>query len=117
MLTDPQSITVNTVPVSLPRIAQTPNGFVTYADIDGQFALQISHDKGTKGSDRHVIKCSEVKPVTQPDGSSIDRIASVHTVITVPKEGFTSEQVDDIREALAGFLTNANVIRILGFES
>jgi len=118
MLTDPQNLTIRTVSTDLPRIALSNDGQTVYADNDGNFAVQISHERKKGGkSARHTIKLSEVKSVTQPDGSAIDRTASAHIVFTMPSEGFTQDELNELGQALVAYCDSTLTDRILGFES
>lgn len=118
MLTDPQNVTIRTVATPLPRIALTGDGQTVYADNDGQFAVRISHERAKgKKAGRHTVKLSELKAVVQPDGSSIDRLASAHIVLTVPSEGFTTDEVTELASALTTYCDSTLLERVLGFES
>jgi len=118
MLTDPQNLTIRTVSTDLPPSTVANDGQTVYADNDGQFAVQISHERKKGGkSARHTVKLSELKSVTQPDGSSIDRTASVHIVFSMPSEGFTTEELNELGQALVGYCNSTLTDRVLGFES
>lgn len=117
MLTDPQDLTIRTNSTSLPKIAIGQDGATVYADTNANFALQISHQKIKGKGDRHTVKLTETRDVSQFDGSVKERRASAHIVLTCPVEGFTSTEIGEITQALTSYMSQTLCERVLGFES
>lgn len=113
---DPQSITVNAVAQSMPRI-ETSGLTSKYSKDDETFRLTISH---TKSGDRirSMVRVDQRAVVADPLTAVNDyEDLGVYLVIDRPEVGFTSTQVDYVVQALKTWLTNANVIKIFGRES
>lgn len=114
--TDPQSITVNAVAQSMPRI-ETSGLTSKYSKDDESFKLQISHTK-TGDRIRSMVRVDQRAVVADPLTSVNDyENLGVYLVIDRPEVGFTSTQVDYVVQALKGWLTNANVVKVFGRES
>jgi hypothetical protein len=117
MLSDPQVVTLDTVAVNVPRIAELRNGMTTYLAEEEGLVLQISHDKAAKKANRHVVKITESKDVVQTDGSVEAFLASAHIVFTVPDQGFSAADMINIKTALTDYCNDTVIGDILGFQS
>jgi len=116
MFSDPQSVTINSVAKSMPRVSTNGQQSV-YTNSDESYKLTISHQ----------ISGDKVRSLVRLDNRAIvaDPLTSVndyqtHTTYVVderPKYGFTMTQVE---QQFAGFLawfTTGNVDKIFGGES
>lgn len=113
---DPQSITVNAVAQSMPRI-ETAGTSAKYSKDDETFKLAISHTKTTDRV-RTMVRVDQRAIVPDPLTSVNDyENLGVYVVIDRPIVGFTSAQVDYVVQALKAWLTNANVVKLYGLES
>lgn len=113
---DPQSITVNAVAKSLPRI--TPIGSKQPYRMDtGDYTLSIQHAESKRN--RRTVRIDFQKIAANPfDTSKNDKFSgSVYVVIDAPPVGFTNTELKDVTLALTGWLTSANVLKVLGGES
>jgi hypothetical protein len=115
---DPQSLTINATPVSLPRTAfGTNSGAFTSAD--GPVKLSISHQKGNRN--RHVVRVDHNKVAPDPliSSQNIKFSMSAYAVFDVPPTGYTASEAKQVGDALTAFLTansGANITRVLGDE-
>lgn len=116
---DPQSITVNAVPVSLPRTSVERNSS-EYVSADGRRKLKISHTYGKVN--RRVYRSDASKIVADPI-TGINKISSmsVYVVAVVPSDGtYSNTEAKYEVDALVAELTEssgANVVKWLGGES
>lgn len=119
MLTDPQSITINAVPISLPRISA---GDLTarYQSADGGHAVRIQHSVTNR--ERSLVRLDLSKVGTDPFLSTVSRTytGAVYLVIERPLNGAGFSDTE-ISQATAGFLAYCNVAgfvdKVIGFQS
>lgn len=115
---DPQSLTINAVATSLPRIGfGTDKG--TFSTADGTVRLTISHTSGKRI--RHTIRVDHSKVAADPFVPAVNQKVgmSAYTVIDNPPNGYTATDIKQIVDALTAFLTatsGVNVTRVLGGE-
>lgn len=119
MLTDPQSVTINAVATSLPRIS-TEKDAAAYKSSDGLVKLSVSHQYGKRV--RHMVRLDQAKIAADPlsAGQSIPVSMSAYVVIDVPPVGFSTTEQKYIADALSGYLaasSGANVAKVLGGEN
>ncbi len=117
MFAEPQSVTVNAVANSLPR--------VSFGDRKGKFStavgdllLTISHD--LKSRNRRNIRLDFSKTAADPllDGVSRQYSMSAYVVVDHPKVGFSNTEVKNNLKALVDYLGVAgNLDKIVGGES
>lgn len=110
-LTDPQSITVDAVPVTLNRIKS--DGYRSeYLSDDESFKMTVSHQE-TKGRTRRMIRIDN-RVVAADPLSSVNEYKSlgVYVVIDEPEYGFADADIDNIVQALTGWLTTQNVVKL-----
>lgn len=119
-LADPQSVTINSVAQSLPRVSSSENAGIFRKD-DGAYKLSVSHAYANSRV-RHLVRLDQVKTaadVYQPAVNAISKM-SVHMVVDVPLVGFTIVQqkydVDGFLAALSAS-SGALITKILGGES
>lgn len=116
-LADPQSVTVNTTPVSLPRVEFGKSEGV-FATADNTTRLRVSHTSGNGGSNRTLVRLEARKIATDPLTSFNKEVTgSVHIVIDMPRVGFTQTEKEHYVKALSAYASSAVITKILGGES
>jgi hypothetical protein len=118
-LSDPQSVTINSVAVSLPRVTTGENS-AGYRSADGFADMQISHTYGRRN--RHRIRLHHSKVAADPLSPALNRPfdMSVNIVFDVPDTGYSLTEQKQIVDAITAYLTassGANVTKLLGGES
>lgn len=120
MFADPQSITVNAVAQSMPRVT-TDGQKSIYRKSDGTFTLTISHIPSGKGSDQRVrsmVRVDQIAVVPDPLTAVNDyETLSIYFVIDRPLVGFTSTQVDQLMAGLEGWIDTTSIGKVFGQES
>jgi len=113
---DPQSITVNAVAQSMPRI-ETSGLTSKYSKDDETFKLVVSHTR-TNDRVRSMVRVDQRAVVADPLTAVNDyENLGIYLVIDRPTVGFTSTQVDYVVQALKTWLSTANVVKVFGLES
>lgn len=117
---DPQSVTINAVANSLPRVSQGNLSGVFQKD-DGTVKLSFSHEVGKNGT-RHLVRLDHQKIATDPFTTTVNRTVgtSAWMVISTPKYGYTIAEQKQIADALVAYLSassGANITKVLGDES
>jgi hypothetical protein len=121
MLSDPQSLTINTVATSFPKISSEQNRSV-YLTADGAYRLTISHQYN-KNRNRRLVEVFQKKISADPlvTAQNLEYQLKVQLIIDEPVTiGFTVTERQYIVTALADWLkasTNANTIAVLGGQS
>lgn len=116
---DPQSVTINAIANSLPRVSQgNYNG--AFMTEDGLLTLSISHEK--KKRTRHLLKITQTKTVTDPliPANSTPVSISAYVVVDTPPFGYTAAEQKLFVAGLTKFLTDSSgaaVTKLLGYES
>lgn len=116
---DPNSVTINAVPVSLPRIGTSENG-ARYRSADGSTDMQIDHSYGRRES--HRVRLHHNKVSADPMSPALNRPfdEAVSLVINRPDTGFTVAETKQLVDALTLWATansGANITKLLGGES
>jgi len=119
MLADPQSVTINSVAISLPAIGRGVNNSV-YQSTDGATRLSISHQYGKRT--RRTARLDYSKIVADPLVSTQNQKVSMSTYLVIdhPITGLTSAEIKQVVDGLTAFLTattGAKVTNIVGGES
>lgn len=116
MLADPQSVTINAVAVSLPRVQMGPtvNG---YTSADGNTSMTTKQNVTAKRF-RREVRLSQKKIAADPISAvNAESGVSVYLVIDEPRSNvFTDAEVKYLIEALKTWLSAANQDKILGGE-
>jgi len=117
---DPQSVTINAVAVSLPRISSDRNSGVFQKD-DATVKLTVSHSYG-KGRARRMLRLDHSKIAADPllAGVNVKKTTSVYMVVDVPETGYTITEQKQIVDALTAYLTatsGARATQLLGGEN
>lgn len=119
MLSDPQSVTIATVPYSLARTG-AGLGEGTFGHSDGLIKLKVAHS-GTNQL-RRVVRLDHAKVAADPLNSAVNLKYNMacYVVFQVPTVGYTVVQQ---KEVIDGFLTmitassGALITKVLGGES
>lgn len=118
---DPQSVTVNAVAQSLPRVS-TSGGASEYQKEDGNLKLVISRTIGKRR--RYMVRLDARKIAQDPLASANNReyTAAAYLVIDAPLTGigFTNTEMKDYVLGLAAWLTassGANIVKVVANEN
>jgi len=116
---DPQSVTINAVAQSLPRVSSENHASVYQKD-DGLVKLSISHNEGKRN--RRTIRLQHTKVAADPFTTGVSQMYSLSTYIVVdaPAYGYTIAEQKQIVDALTAYLTassGARTTQLLGGES
>lgn len=116
---DPQSVTINAVANSLPRISSSTNAGSFQKD-DGTVALGVSHAYNKRI--RHSVRLDHKKIAADPLQPSTNTLFSMscYMVIDVPPTGYTVAEQKQIVDGLTAYLTassGARVTQLLGGEN
>lgn len=117
MFTDPLAVTINSVPVSMPRVALNGRSGV-YESADGALALTISHSSNKRYRsvvrlDRKAIGPDALNPATNRQYTS-----SAYLVVDYPFVGIDDTVLTNDVKGLTALVNGTGFIaRILGQES
>jgi len=116
MFTDPQSLTINGVSNSLPRIL-VEGSKSTYQKSDGLLTLVNSHINASGNRVRTMVRVDQKAVVPDPltAVNDLENLA-VYLVIDRPLVGFSATQVDQLVQALKAWLTTSAVTALYGRE-
>jgi len=116
---DPQSVTINAVPMSLPR---TGSGSTSgsFSKDDGTVKLSVGHAYGKRT--RRTIRIDHSKIAADPylTDRSVPLSMSAYLVVDTPAIGYTVAEAKQIADGLLAYLTassGARVTQLLGGES
>lgn len=116
MLTDPQTITINTVAKTCAKILSTGQRS-EYATADGLVKFTCSHQAGKKRM-RRMMRIDQKVIAADPLTAENDyQTLGVYLVIDEPEVGFSDADIDYVVEALKTWATVANIGKICGGES
>jgi hypothetical protein len=116
MFSDPQSVTVNSVAQSMPRVSVKDLSAI-YQKSDGTWKLTLSHTP-SKDRIRSMARIDQRKVVTDPLTSVNDYdTLSFYVVIDRPLYGFSSTEVEQIIAGLKTWLDNTAIDKLYGTES
>lgn len=118
-LTDPQSVTINAVAHSLPRVRTTDTG-ASYSNADGTVRLTASHTYGRRNRRTARVDFQKTAPDPLFPAQNTPFTMAAYVVVDVPKVGFTVVEQKQIVDALTAWLSatsGANTTKILGGES
>jgi hypothetical protein len=117
MFSDPQSVTINSVAKSMPRVENNGKKSI-YSMADGTFKLSISHQPTGNGRIRSNVRIDQLAVVPDPLTSVNDyETLSYYVVVDRPSAGFTSAQVGYLIAGLNAWLDSTAVGKIFGLES
>jgi hypothetical protein len=115
---DPQSVTINAVANSLPRVGITSN-VGTFQKDDGTVRLTVSQSNGKRN--RRSLRLDFQKVAADPFTTGVNNLYSMKAelVVDTPPTGFTITEQKQIVDALTAYLTassGARVTQLLGGE-
>lgn len=119
MFSDPQTITINAVPYTLPRVSSDINAG-TFRTADGAIVETISHAYGKRW--RRTARIVHSKYAADPlfPANNAPYSMTFYLVVDVPRVGYT---VAEQKLVIDGFLANlqassgANITKLLGGEN
>lgn len=117
MYVDPQSVTVNAVAKSMPRVGSSaPTKVGTFQTADGEFNFRISQ-YATASRFRREVRLTQQKVAVDPI-SAVNKEVSSSVVITVdePKFGFSDTELGYLTSAMVAWFTAGNRDKLLGGE-
>lgn len=116
MFADPQSITVNAVPISLPAVSRSDTSSV-YSSSDSTVQLKIQRQ--VKNRKRFNVRIDFKKVASDPfdTAKNAEFSGTVYLIMDMPHVGFTTVEVKDYALALAAWATSANLLKVLGHET
>ena len=116
---DPQTVTINAVAQTLPRVSSGESSGVFQKD-DDTVRLTVSHNVGKRK--RRTIRIDHKKIASDPLMASVNvqLSMSAYIVVDIPPVGYTIAEAKEIVDALTAYLTassGARVTQLLGGES
>jgi hypothetical protein len=119
MLTDPQTVTINAIANTLPRISSGVNSGAFQKD-DTTVKLEISHQYGKRN--RRLVKLTHSKIAADPliSSTNIRYSMSVNLVVDVPTTGYTVAEAKQVVDGITAWCTassGANITKLLGGEN
>lgn len=114
---DPQSVTIDSAPVSLPRTGFSANSG-KFTSADGKVSLEISHQLGGSRF-RHLVRLTDAQVVSNPlvPDQNIAVNMSAHLVIDMPRNGYTAAEIADLSAALTTWASESNLLKVISGES
>lgn len=114
---DPQSITVNAVPKSLPRISSGESQSV-YKTADDEFQMRISHQT-SKSRVRRMVRIDQKVVAADPlTAENVYQTAGIYLVIDEPQFGFDDTELGYLVTALKDWIiAGTNTSKLLGSET
>jgi len=116
---DPQSVTVNAVAQSLPRVDEGDES-ATYQKDDETYGLLISHTTTKNGRRRHQVRLDNNKIATDPFTPANSRKVSLsgYFVIDEPEDGaYSNAEILLHMKGLIAWSSDANVTKVIAGES
>jgi hypothetical protein len=116
---DPQSVTINAVAQSLPRISSGQSSGVFQKD-DATVKLSVSHQVGKRARRAIRLDFNKIAPDVFNTASNLRQAMSVSLAVDVPLTGFTIAEQKQIVDALTAYLTassGSKVTQLLGGEN
>lgn len=108
---DPQSVTIDSTPVSLPRVSSNDTRSI-YQSADETLKLTISHQaSGTRK--RRMVRLDLTEIAADPlTAENVEQSLAVYMVIDEPKFGFDDDGIYDVVEGLIAWATEAKVLDV-----
>lgn len=113
--TDPQSVTIDGVAHSMPRVSSETSKSL-YSEATEALKMTISHQEAkdrTRSMVRLDMRVVAADPLT---AVNVYQTVGVYLVVDKPEFGFTIDNIDDIIQGFKTWLSTANVTKILGGE-
>lgn len=116
MFADPQTVTLDTVAKTLPKVSIGSSEGV-FRTADGAVQLRISHQE-SKGRKRHMVRIDNTVVAADPlTAENAMQKAGVYLVIDEPSFGFDDNDLALLIEAFTDWFTPTNWLKVLGGES
>jgi predicted Zn-dependent peptidase len=116
MFADPQSVTINAVPYSMPRISTEPSKSL-YSTADEALKLTIS-DQESKDRTRIMVRLDKRVVAADPLTSvNTYKNLGVYLVVDKPEYGFSITDIDNVIQGFKTWLSTANNSKFLGMET
>jgi len=120
-LTDPQTVTISAVPVTLPRTF-AEGSESAYVSDDGLVKLSVNHALIKQGRARRLIRIDHSKLTSDPyrPAENVKVGMACYVVFDVPPAGYANAEVLAVWKGLNALLTassDAVVTKVLGGES
>jgi hypothetical protein len=118
-LTDPQSVTINAVAISLPRTSSEANKGI-YTSNDGLVREIVSHTYGKRNRHTFRVEHSKVAPDPLISSTNVKYSMTFYVTVDVPVTGYTvTEQKQVIDGALAQLQASSGALitKVLGGEN
>jgi len=119
-LADPQSVTINATPHSLPRVG-SGDGTGSFRKDDASIELLATHKVANRS--RHTIRLNHSKVAVDPLVPTVSRPYSMSIIVTIDtpvNQGYSNTEIKQTVEGLLGWFTassSANLIKVIGGES
>jgi len=116
---DPQSVTVNAIPISMPRTSSGTNAGA-FTSNDGGYKLSVSHTYGKRT--RRLIRLDNTKIVADPifSGNNLRVSAGCYLVVDAPISGYSPAELKLMVDGFLAALTassGAKITQLLGGEN
>jgi hypothetical protein len=116
---DPQSVTINAVPISLPRIGSSMNGGA-FQSVDANTKLTVSHTYGKRA--RHLLRLDVLKNAADPlnPTTNLPYTMGVYVVADCPLFGYSAAEQKQVGDGFAAYLAASSGVawtRLFGGES
>jgi hypothetical protein len=116
---DPQSVTISAVPISLPRVSSGENAG-SFKSSDGLTELKVQHSFGRRT--RNSIRLISTKISADPfiPAQNVRVSSSVTLVVDHPNNGYTAAELKAMADALVAYLaasSGAKVTQLVGGEN
>jgi predicted Zn-dependent peptidase len=115
VFTDPQSVTIDAVAHSMPRISSDGMSSL-YSEANETLKMRISHQE-SKGRTRRMVRL-DLRVVAADPLTSVNeyKTVGVYLVVDQPEFGFSADAIDDVVQGFKTWLSTANVTKVLGNE-
>lgn len=115
MFADPQTVTINAIANSMPRITSDASKSV-YSLPDESLKMTVSHQE-SKDRTRRMVRLDQRVVAADPLTAENEyKTVGVYLVIDQPEYGFSIASIDNIVQGLKSWLTTANVTKLVGAE-
>lgn len=117
-LSDPQTITVNAVAQTMPRVTSGPGQSSLYQKPDESYKFQVSHQAAKSGDTRSLMRYEQRAIAQDPISSeNVYKTLGVQIVFIKPEYGFTQTQLEQLWAAIKTHIDNTMIGKIFGGES
>lgn len=117
MLADPQTVTIDATPYTLPRVgSKQPNRLGTFQNQDSGLELTVRQDI-TSNRFRREIRLTQKKVAADPI-SAVNKEVSASAIIVIdePRWGFTDAELSDLHAALVARVDQSTLDQVLDGE-